>query len=198
MRCFVAILLDDDARTAVAGEVDRLRPLCRAVAWVPAANLHVTLRFLGEQPDAAVDGLVEGLEETARLTPPFTLGLHGVGAFPGLERPRILWVGVAAGALELRALQARVQAALEARGFGREPRPWHPHLTVGRVFDPGRWRREAGPALRGEVARLGTRALADLAVTRIALMRSDLRPTGARHHELRAVTLAAATPARLQ
>ena len=198
MRCFVAVLLDDAARAAGTEEVDRLRPLGRAVAWVPAANLHLTLRFLDEQPAAAVDRVVEGLEEAARLTPAFTLGLHGLGAFPGLERPRILWVGVAGGALEVRALQTRVETALDARGFGREARPWHPHLTVGRVFDPGRWRREAGPELRAAVARLGTRALAELPVARVALMQSELRPAGARYRELHAVTLSGAAPARLQ
>jgi len=195
VRCFVATLLDDAARAAVAGEVERLRPLCRAVAWVPADNLHLTLRFLGEQPADAVDRLVEGLEEAARATPAFTLGLHGLGAFPGLERPRILWVGVAGGALEIRGLQGRVETALDARGFGREARPWHPHLTVGRVFDPARWRREAGSALRAEIARLGTRALADLPVAQVALVRSELHPAGARYHTLHAVRLAAAAPA---
>jgi 2'-5' RNA ligase len=168
------------------------------VAWVPAGNLHLTLRFLGEQPETAVAGLVEALEDAARLTPPFSLALHGMGAFPGLERPRILWVGVAGGALEVRALQARVEAALGARGFGNEARPWHPHLTVGRVFDARRWRSEAGPALRAELARLGSRALADLPVPRIALMQSDLRPSGARHHVLSAVALVPAAPPRLQ
>lgn len=198
MRCFVAVGLDEPARAAVAAEVERLRPLCPAVAWVPPANLHLTLRFLGERTEEELPAVVEALEEAGRAAAPFTLVLHGLGAFPGLEHPRILWVGVAEGALEVRRLQAGVEAALDARGFGREARPWHAHLTVGRVFDVRRWRREAGPALRGEVAALGTRRLAALPVDRIALVRSDLHPTGARYRELHAVNLGGAAAPRLQ
>jgi 2'-5' RNA ligase len=190
-RAFVAILLDDPTRAAVTAEIERLRLLSRAVAWVPSPNLHLTLKFLGEQDDARLDEAVEGLEEAARATPPFALALHGVGAFPGMERPRILWVGVAEGAPEARALQSRVEEALDRHGFGHESRPWHPHLTIGRIFDERRWRRDAGPPLREAVARAARTGFGTLSVTRIALMRSDLSPRGARHSELHSVALAA-------
>jgi 2'-5' RNA ligase len=198
MRCFVAVTLDEGARAAVAAELERLRPLSRAVAWVPAANLHLTLRFLGERPESDVPALVAALEAAARATPPFRLALHGMGGFPGLERPRILWVGVADGALEARTLQARLESELEARGFGREARPWHPHLTVGRVFDQQRWRREARLPLREAVARLGTRHLAMVPVDGVALVESNLSASGAHYREVARVMLGAAGGARLE
>jgi 2'-5' RNA ligase len=141
-RAFIAILLSPEARDAVTEEVERLRPLSGAVAWVPRDNLHHTLRFLGEQGEERLADALAAVETTAAAGEPFTLGLHGLGAFPGLERPRILWVGVAEGALAARGLQARLEAGLAERGFPPEARPWHPHLTVGRVFDDRRWRRE--------------------------------------------------------
>jgi 2'-5' RNA ligase len=107
-----------------------------------------------------------------------------------MERPRILWVGVAEGALVARQLQERVDAALAARGFPRDDRPWHPHLTIGRVFDERRWRREAGPSLRGAVAAAARQRFGTLAVAAVALMRSDLSPRGARYTELASVALA--------
>src|SRR5262249_32074118 len=116
-RAFVAVLLDETTRAAVANEIERLRPLSKAVAWVPAANLHLTLEFLGEQTDARLAEAVVALAEAAGTEERFTLALHGVGGFPGMERPRILWVGVAEGALSLRALQARVEATLGQRAF---------------------------------------------------------------------------------
>ena len=188
-RSFVALLLNEEARTAVAAELERLRPLSRAVAWVPSRNLHITLRFLGEQSEAALEQGRGALQDAAGATEPFTLELHGLGAFPGFARPRILWVGVAQGALESRQLQARVERALELRGIAREPRPWHPHLTIGRVFDERRWRRETSPDLRQAVARAGSLPFASVPITAVSLMRSDLSPSGARYTELAAVTL---------
>jgi 2'-5' RNA ligase len=189
VRCFAALQLAPDTRQAVAEEIDRLRPLGRAVGWVPAANLHLTLRFLGEQPDDARDGLGEALAEAASAAAPFPLAFRGVGGFPGLERPRILWAGVHEGAREARAIQARLEAALEARGFGREARPWHPHLTLGRVFDPRRWTRDAGPELRAALGRALTRPSPPTLVQAIALVRSQLSPAGARYTVLVEVPL---------
>lgn len=190
-RAFVALTLDEQTRAAVAAEIEQLRPLSRAVAWVPSPNLHLTLEFLGEQDDEGLAGATRALEEVAAGNAPFTLALHGLGAFPGMERPRILWVGVAAGALAVRALQSQVKAALERWRFAPDSRPWHPHLTIGRVFDSRRWQRDAGPALREAIARAATMGFGTLEVSRIVLMRSELLPSGARYSELHSVSLAA-------
>jgi 2'-5' RNA ligase len=190
-RSFVALLLDEATRETVSAQIERLRPLCRAVAWVPAPNLHLTLKFLGEETDARLALATEALGEAGAAIAPFAVTLFGLGAFPGMERARILWVGVAEGAREIRSLQSRIEAALERRGFTREDRPWHPHLTIGRVFDPRRWRRETDPAFREAVARAAVTGFGALPVARIALMRSDLAPTGARYRELGSVPLAA-------
>jgi len=181
-RAFIAILLSPEAREAVTDEVERLRPLTRAVAWVPRDNLHLTLRFLGEQAEERLADALAAVEEAAAAGEPFTLGLHGLGAFPGLERPRILWVGVVEGALAARRLQARLEAGLAERGFPPEARPWHPHLTVGRVFDDRCWRREV--TLRQAVAQAGSRPVARLLITAISLMKSDLERDGARYTAL--------------
>ena len=162
------------------------------MAWVPAQNLHLTLKFLGDQSDSRLSDALLGMEEVAAGHAPFALTLHGLGGFPGMERPRILWVGVAEGALTIRALQSQVEAALERRQFAPESRPWHTHLTVGRVFDPRRWQRDASPALRESIARSATQSFGTLAVSRVALMRSELRPSGARYSELGSVSLGAA------
>jgi 2'-5' RNA ligase len=148
IRSFVAIMLSDTLREAVASTIERLRPLGRSVAWVPPPNLHVTLHFLGDQSEDRLAAAEAALEDAIRSSAPIDVTFHGIGAFPGLVRPRILWIGIAHGALEVRALQVRVSDALASRGFPKEERPWHPHLTIGRVFDDRRWRREAGPELR--------------------------------------------------
>lgn len=189
-RAFIALLLDAATRQTVAAEIERLRPLSRAVAWVPAPNLHLTLKFLGEQSVARLDEARSALQEVAAGLTPFTIVLHGVGAFPAMERPRIVWVGVGGGAPEVCLLQARVEAALEGAGFPREARSWHPHLTIGRVFDERRWRRELSPALREALVRAATADFGSLPATALALIRSDLSPRGARYSELASVSFA--------
>ena len=191
IRAFVAVALDEGLRAAIAATVERLRPLGTAVAWVPPRNLHVTLHFLGDQSEEHLALAEAALAEAAAGSAPMDITFHGIGAFPGLERPRILWVGLAHGALETRRLQARVTEALVARGFAREERPWHPHLTIGRVHDERRWRREAGPPLRRALAEAATVTFGTQRVTELALMRSDLSPSGARYTRRHAVMLGA-------
>ncbi|HUP34538.1 MAG TPA: RNA 2',3'-cyclic phosphodiesterase [Candidatus Limnocylindria bacterium] len=191
IRAFVAVVLAAELREAIAAAIERLRSLGSAVAWVPPRNLHVTLHFLGDQSEERLAEAEAALADAAAGSAPLDVTFHGIGAFPGLERPRILWIGLAHGALEVRRLQARVTDALATHGFAREERPWHPHLTVGRVHDERRWRREADPSLRGALARAATTTFGAQRVTEVALMRSDLSPEGARYTVRRALRLGA-------
>ena len=191
IRAFIAVVLDEGVRSAVAATIERLRPLGSAVAWVPPRNLHVTLHFLGDQSEERLAEAEAALADAAAGSAPLDVTFHGIGAFPGLERPRILWVGLAHGALEVRRLQARVTDALGVRGFGKEERAWHPHLTIGRVHDERRWRRETGPPLRSALAQAATTTFGTQRVAEVALMRSELSPAGARYTLRRALSLGA-------
>src|SRR5207245_780213 len=123
-RAFVGIFLSEQTRRTVSAEVDRLRPLSRAVAWVAPNNLHVTLRFLGDQTEEQLTEIVPALEEAVLGIAPFTMGLRGLGAFPALEHPRTLWVGIAQGSPEVRAHQPRVARAAETPGVPHHTRAW--------------------------------------------------------------------------
>jgi 2'-5' RNA ligase len=191
IRAFVAVVLDEGVRSAVAAAIERFRPLGSAVAWVPPRNLHVTLHFLGDQSEERLAEAEAALADAAAGSAPLDVTFHGIGASPGLERPRILWVGLAHGALEVRRLQARVTDALAVRGFGKEERAWHPHLTIGRVHDERRWRRETGPPLRSALAQAATTTFGTQRVAEVALMRSELSPAGARYTLRRALSLGA-------
>jgi 2'-5' RNA ligase len=183
VRCFVAILLDDALRGAIGAELDRLRPLASSVAWVPSQNLHLTLKFLGDIPASTVEGVKEALVEAASAVEPFTMGFHGLGAFPGVARPRVVWVGVLQGARECQALQSRVEEALARRGFPKEGRPYTPHLTIGRIRAP-----RGLAALQQAIVRDGSKEFGALAVGSVSLMKSDLHPSGARYTELQTVS----------
>lgn len=188
-RAFVAVLLDEQTRRAVASQIDRLRPLSKAVTWVPPHNLHLTLRFLGDQTEEQLADLVPALEEAASGVPAFTLGLKGMGAFPGVEHPRTLWVGVSEGVQEVQRLQARVAEALARRDVPIEARAWEAHVTIGRVADEKRRRREGMPELRSAVMRGATTPFGSMPVASIALMRSDLYTSGPRYTGIASVPL---------
>jgi 2'-5' RNA ligase len=189
-RAFVALLLSEQARKAVGAQITRLRPLSKAVTWVPPNNLHVTLRFLGDQTEEQLHDILPALEEAAEGVSAFTIRLKGLGAFPGLEHPQTIWVGVSDGG-EVRYLQSRVAEALERRGVPLEGRAWQAHVTIGRIPPRKRWRRDGMAEVRSGLIRGGATVFGNTTVTSIELMRSDLFPSGARYTGIASVPLSA-------
>ena len=186
MRLFFALALPDDART-------RLRPLLeaarqetgKAVGFSKAEQLHFTLAYLGDQPESEVRAASEAATEAVQGLAPFELSLGGGGAFPGPQRPRVLWLGVRDGAAELVTLAGRLATALRERAFVLEERAFQPHLTLGRVRPHGE--RAAAAAL----AKMPTDEQARFPVREIALVHSKLGPGGARHSVVNVFPLAA-------
>jgi RNA 2',3'-cyclic 3'-phosphodiesterase len=101
--------------------------------WVHVANLHVTLRFLGATPDERQPEIAAVLADLAANAGAFRVTIGGAGAFPSMQRPRVLWVGISEGAEELAALAQSVNDALAAHGWQRDERPLQAHLTVART-----------------------------------------------------------------
>jgi 2'-5' RNA ligase len=178
----VAVLLPDDLRARLAREVDALGPRAPGVTWVAAENLHVTLKFLGGVDDARLDEVRAALARGA-TAPAFDVDVRGLGAFPSITRARVLWAGTAASPAFTR-LAADVDRALATLGFAAEARGFTPHVTLGRVREP-----RPNPALASALQAAATRAYGLLRVDRVALMRSDLSPRGARYTELAAFPL---------
>jgi 2'-5' RNA ligase len=178
VRCFVAIDLPDDVRAAVAAAQERLRAASpRAdVRWTAAGAMHLTLRFLGEVAD--VGPVREVLAMVAARHAPIALAGGGLGAFPGLARPRVLWAGITHGIRELGLLAADVERALVPLGFAPEARPFRGHLTLARVRSPRGISRIAD-LIDGDATSFGA-----WTVTEIVLYRSHLRPAGSIYEAL--------------
>lgn len=132
MRCFIAIDLPELLKQSLDEVVHQLKPLSRDVRWVPAGNLHLTLKFLGEVADAKIPAIAERLEEITATGAPFSLAVSGTGAFPDERRPHVLWAGVSVPP-PLLALQSEVDETMAGLGFPKEQRRYAPHLTIGRV-----------------------------------------------------------------
>ena len=182
MRLFVALNLPETVRQSLSTCVRPLQSMGFALRWMTPAQVHLTLKFLGDvQPERAHE-LIAALGRACTGARPVTLSLGGFGVFPHYNRPRVVWVGVAPEpALEL--LQHRMEQEFAPLGFPTEARPFRPHITLGR----------AGPGARSGGFRKLEAALADLrfdataVIMTVDLMESALQSGGpvyyGRHRE---------------
>jgi RNA 2',3'-cyclic 3'-phosphodiesterase len=184
VRLFVAIPLPTD----VAARAFEILPTSLpALRRVKAENLHLTLAFLGQTPDERLGDVTAAATDSATSVPPFTLAFGRAGRFPERGRPRVVWLGIAAGAASVLELGKGVSAGLRSRGLRFDDRPLAPHLTLARVVED---------ASAAEAKTVGA-ALADLAieslgfeVREIAVVQSVLSPKGPRYTALATVPLA--------
>jgi 2'-5' RNA ligase len=138
---FVAVPVPADVSGRVAALVDEIRLAVEVpnggrgghVRWVRFSGLHVTIRFLGATPTDQIPALAGAIERAAATVAPFPVGIRGAGAFPNDARPRALWLGLEPGAEPLAAIAAALDGELEVEGWARDPRPFRPHLTIGRT-----------------------------------------------------------------
>jgi len=179
MRLFLAVELEPELRRALHDAAAPLRAIVPDAGWVAEDRLHLTLKFLDERPESFVGPVAAKMEEIAARHWPVAIRLRGVGAFPNLRRPRVMWVGIAP-APKLELLQHDVEEGCAALGVEVEGKPFRPHLTIGRLRGT-----ENAEALR-ELAR-AARSIAfraDALVSSIGLLHSTLSSAGPRYVRL--------------
>ena len=172
MRAFLAVFPPPEVQQAVHRQLAALRGGREPIAWVRRENLHLTLRFLGEVDEGTCAAAAAAARETAARHGAFEVVLGAPGAFPDARHARVLWLGLAGGALESRAIAASLEEALVARGFAPAEPPFTPHLTVGRPRARVDWtpRFAALPPLQ-----------AAFRVHELVLVESVLAPGGSRY-----------------
>lgn len=184
LRCFLAIELPESILNRI-GEVQRALKSSKAdVRWVNPENIHLTLKFFGNIEEFQIESIVKSIEEPIRTTSPISIAVQGIGAFPGLKNPRVIWVGLNDERKELVPFQNRLERELEKVGFQPEDRPFHPHLTLGRM----RSNQGKDELVRG-MERYREEEFGNFQVERVVLFKSDLRPTGPIYTVLREIRL---------
>lgn len=183
MRAFFAIWPSGEVRAALAEVIRRISKPRDGVAWIPEDNLHVTVKFLGEVDVARAEELCDVLAITLSEIRPFTATLGRGGVFPDLRRPRVLFAGLSEGAERVTEAAARVEKCAEERGFPREDRPFHPHVTVGRVKNDR--------AARDAVTQLALAKIPEISfpVRSVTLVESELSSAGSRYTIVREAPL---------
>jgi RNA 2',3'-cyclic 3'-phosphodiesterase len=130
MRLFIALDIPQDVRERISAYVERLRSLCPDARWARVDGLHVTLKFIGEVPEAKLSEITKALAEVK--AGPFEVKFEGLGFFPSPKSPRAFWIGVQAGD-GLPKLAEAVSAAMGSVGIAREDKAYSPHLTLARA-----------------------------------------------------------------
>ena len=174
IRCFVAIEIPKAIQNHLISIQDELRKKIKQASWVKPGNVHLTLRFLGEVNPSHIETIGQTIQQVAVNHSTFSMLIGGMGAFPNLTRPRVIWVGVKVGVAEISALARDINVELSRCGYPFDEKKYNPHLTLARLK-----------------SRVNLRPFVDvfrqydeidgakMTVNEIVLVQSQLRPTGA-------------------
>ncbi|RME50625.1 MAG: RNA 2',3'-cyclic phosphodiesterase [Deltaproteobacteria bacterium] len=184
-RLFFAIDFPQRIRERLAqAQEDLRRRLPHKIRWVNPAQIHLTLRFLGETPEPRVEGLVSAVVEALVDVAPFEVEVSDLGAFPDWRRPRVLWAGISEGAAVLSRVHDRIEGVVRAAGWPPE-KPFSPHVTLGRV------KRLQG---RGDIPSDIPSDFGRCRITELILHRSILTPAGPEYTPVARIPLASPSP----
>jgi RNA 2',3'-cyclic 3'-phosphodiesterase len=178
LRCFIAVGIPGPLKEAVAGAIEALKKCGADVRWVAAENVHLTLKFLGETGESMVVRISDALSERLSSYSPFCINISGVGCFPDIRRPRVIWVGIEESPA-LKKLAGEVESLLADFGYPADDRAFSPHLTIGRVRSP--------KGIRGmmkDLEKLAAYSFGAMEIESVSLMKSELRPAGAEYGSL--------------
>jgi 2'-5' RNA ligase len=189
-RLFLAVPMPEAVRERIGALIGQLEPRGWPMRWIEPGNAHLTLHFLGDTPPEQAAILRLALPGIVARHEAFDLRTAGLGVFPKLKRPRVVWLGLWGPAHRLETIHDELGDVLDEMQFPIEEKPFSPHITLGRIRDlqnsPIRGMPEA---LRAAIAEMEAAGLADpkvglpIPIVEVQLIRSHLEPTGA-HYEV--------------
>ena len=183
-RAFIAIELPDEISAFIHKIQEELRSYGLKARWVRPENIHLTLKFLGdinnEYIKKAGDAIISAASENASMS----LGAKGIGVFPGVKRPRVIWTGIVGQKKELADLQKTLDGNFETIGFPKEKRPFKGHLTIGRIKGKIDARR-----LVDAMKEFGRFESKTFMADEVVLFKSELKPSGAVYTKLMSAAL---------
>jgi 2'-5' RNA ligase len=182
-RLFVGVELSDQVRLLLEHLSKQMSEHVDDAKWIPRENMHITVKFLGDTPDAKIEAIKTVLYEVAERFRRFSITLDKPGCFPKPEKANVLWVGLRFGASELEALAKEVDASLSKLGYDTEKRAFRPHITVARIKTPANvcqlFDNLDYSAIKGSVVNISA----------LTLFKSVLSPKGAKYEVISRVPL---------
>ncbi|MCI0706011.1 MAG: RNA 2',3'-cyclic phosphodiesterase [Ignavibacteriae bacterium] len=182
IRSFIALPASDVLREKISRVQQELQQGHADVRWELPGKFHITLKFLGNVELQVLEKLMAALSVDAARHPAFELVYQGVGAFPDVDKPRVVWVGTNTNDV-LISLQQSVEKICEQFGFAREGRAFHPHITLGRVKSTRNIQR-----LTEKLKKL-TFDPTNFLCAELLVMRSTLHPSGSEYSVVKSIPL---------
>jgi 2'-5' RNA ligase len=173
MRAFIAIELPEAVRRQLGDLSVRLRQTGSKASWVQPDRMHLTLRFLGEVSEEQIAVITASMTDVCRDIAPFTLVCEGLGGFPNLRKPSVIWVGVSPFAPDLARIQTAAETGARACGLSPETKRFHPHVTLARIRNP-----EDVSALTQQAEAESAFCTGAFDVFHVSLFSSELTPRG--------------------
>lgn len=182
LRLFIAIELPTDLKEKVTYLQRQIAKGITGVKWVAQDNLHLTLKFLGDNPQESVPRIVKAMNDTVEAFTTFPLVLGGLGCFPNKSKPKVIWLGIKGH--RILELQSRLEDKMEEQGFLRENRRYSPHLTLGRIRDNFHCEISWDEITKAQGELIGEWQVAD-----VKLYQSTLKPQGPIYHTINTANL---------
>jgi 2'-5' RNA ligase len=188
MRLFVGIPLDEEARRGVEKVVKKLKRGHWPVKWEKPEKWHVTVAFLGELTETEIDKVIKAVEKGVRGIKPFEIRLKGLGSFPDLVLPRVVWLGLKGDLKNMARIYKGVREELRKLKLEFDEKPFRAHVTLGRVSKEARrkQRLELGKYLQKHRE---MKIWQQWRVEKVAVYESRLKPSGSEYKELKEVVL---------
>lgn len=184
MRVFIAIEIPEAIKKEMSRFQNKMMNTVNKIKWVNHDSMHVTLRFLGEIKEEKLNEVFESVEKITIERNPFSIKIKGAGAFPDKGNPRVIWMGIKEGFVELAQMAKDLEKKLSEQDFPQEGKKWMPHITLGRVKQL-KDKEIIKKLITEEKNRLGGKAK----VEEVTVMRSHLTPRGAIYSSLQRFSL---------
>lgn len=133
MRTFIAIELPKEIKGRLAELQEGLEASGADVKWVKTENIHLTLKFLGEIDNKRLDKITAIIDSVAKDKKSYLVRIGSVGAFPKINSPRVIWVGLQEGDAETKAITEELEEKISKTGIPKEKREFSSHITIGRT-----------------------------------------------------------------
>ncbi len=185
VRAFIAIELKVETIAFIQKFQDGLRSYGLNARWLRPENIHLTLKFLGDINNEDVKKAGDALIIAGRENAAIPLRTKGIGVFPGVKRPRIIWAGIAGQTKELLNLQKMLDEKLQTLGFPKEKRPFKGHLTIARIK-----KKIDAKRLIDAMKEFSGFESKTFMVDEVVLFKSELKPSGAVYTKLMSAALA--------
>jgi 2'-5' RNA ligase len=184
VRLFLALELDPRERKEIRQATAPMRTAAPEANWISEDNLHLSIKFFGEQPETAPAEINSILAAVGAAHHPLDLRVSGLGAFPNLRTPRVVWMGVQHDP-RLELMHHDVEATCAANGYALDARAFRPHITLARV-------RDEMPLANARALALAARAVVYTSVQQVSalsLLASTLGPGGPRYTKVASIPL---------